>query len=201
MSWNFCVPTMTLFQSVSCNFHSCSWSVAESTLLVAMCLLPYACCHVLVAMCLLPSHDHLLWVGMSEAFLFFTTASGDSDQEWTKAGFGDWICHWRRSSSEKNNRKVCTLVDLEPWPTLMEVERAWVWGVGHSVHCWQNRTALLHLVTAFGKVVNHRNLWTATSSCQSALSLACVLELGYNFFSIECITWLSCLAFVWSWRL
>ena len=105
MSWNFCVPTVTLFQSVSCNFHSCSWSVAESTLLVAMCLLP--------------SHDHLLWVGMSEAFFIFTTASGDSDQEWTKAGFGDWICHWRWSSSEKNNRKVCTLVDLKPWPTLI----------------------------------------------------------------------------------
>ena len=25
---------------------------------------------MLVAMCLLPSHDHLLWVGMSEVFLF-----------------------------------------------------------------------------------------------------------------------------------
>ena len=38
-------------------------------MLVAICLLPYACCHVLVAICLLPSHDHLLWVGMSEPFL------------------------------------------------------------------------------------------------------------------------------------
>ena len=50
---------VTLFQSVSCSLHFCSWSVTESTLLVAMCLSL--------------SHDHLLWVGISEAYdcLFF----------------------------------------------------------------------------------------------------------------------------------
>ena len=185
MSWNFCVPTVALFQSVSCNFHSCSWSVAESTLLVAICLLP--------------SHDHLLWVGMSEPFLFLLQLQ----EILTKNGLKlDSVIEFAIEDDllvKRITGRYALWLTSNLGQLLWRLkEPGYDRGVGHSVHCWQNRTALLHLVTAFGKVVIHMNLWTATSSCQSALSLACVLELGYNLSSIEC---LSCLAFVWSWRL